>query len=167
MGKIYLYQRGRARSAEAPGAPRSARRRAYRRIAPCLARGDGERGSRSARLRRNASSRVAGIEVSREELGLGEVRLTYRARRDLIELWLAVRDVNPRAADELYKRLGARIQILDQFPEAGPLRPQLNPEARVLVEPPYLILYRIIPDGVQIWRVAHGARPTHRTRFIR
>src|SRR5260370_32338308 len=120
MGKIYLYQRGRARSAEAPGAPRSARRRAYRRIAPCLARGDRERGRRSSRLRRTASSRVAGIAVSREELGLGEVRHTYRARRDLIELWLAVRDVNPSAADELYKRLGARIQILEQFPEPVP-----------------------------------------------
>ncbi|MGA7265399.1 MAG: type II toxin-antitoxin system RelE/ParE family toxin [Stellaceae bacterium] len=98
---------------------------------------------------------------------MGEVRHTYRARRDLIELWLAVRDVNPRAADELYKRLGARIQILEQFPEAGPLWPQLNPEARVLVEPPYLILYRIIPDGVQIVRVLHGARRIDRTLFIR
>src|SRR5260370_28852639 len=116
MGKISLYQRGRARSAEAPGAPRSARRRAYRRIAPCLARGDRERGGRSARLRRTASSRVAGIAVSREDLGLGEVRHTYRARRDLIELWLAVRDVNPRAPHELYNPLGARIQFLNHFP---------------------------------------------------
>src|SRR5260370_23523208 len=120
IGKIYLYQRGRARSAEAPGAPRSARRRAYRRIAPCLARGDRERGRRSARLRRTASSRVAGIAVSREELGLGEVRLTYRARRDLIALWLAVRAVNPRAADALYKRLAPSIQILAHFPQAVP-----------------------------------------------
>src|SRR5260370_13005309 len=102
MGKISLYQRGRARSAEAPGAPRSARRRAYRRIAPCLARGDPERGRRSARLRRTASSRVAGIAVSREELGLGEARLTSRRPRDLIELWLPVRDFNPRAAAQLY-----------------------------------------------------------------
>jgi plasmid stabilization system protein ParE len=28
----------------------------------------------------------------------------------------------------------------------------------MLVEPPYLILYRVIADGVQIVRVLHGAR---------
>ena len=31
-------------------------------------------------------------------------------------------------------------------------------DARVLVEPPYLILYRIVPVGPQIVRVLHGAR---------
>jgi plasmid stabilization system protein ParE len=43
---------------------------------------------------------------------------------------------------------------------------KIAPDARGLVEPPFLILYRIIPDGGQIVRVLHGARNIDRTLFI-
>ena len=98
---------------------------------------------------------------------MGEVRHTYRARRDLIELWLELRDINPGAADRVYERLGLGLKSSSSFPEAGPLRPRLDREARVLVEPPYLILYRIVPEGVQIVRVVHGARQIDRALFLR
>jgi toxin ParE1/3/4 len=83
---------------------------------------------------------------------------TARARRDLIDIWLEVAALNPAAARKLYNRLEARVEILKRFPEAGRLRPDINANARVLVERPYLILYRIIAGGVQIVRVLHGAR---------
>jgi len=89
---------------------------------------------------------------------VAEIRHSARTRRDLIEIWLRLSDVNPRAADDLYRGLEARVEILRQFPESGPRRQALGPEARILVEPPYLILYRLIPEGVQIVRVLHGAR---------
>jgi toxin ParE1/3/4 len=54
---------------------------------------------------------------------------------------------------------------LERFAEAGPLRPEIAFDARVLVEPPYLILYRVVPDGVQIVRVLHGARHVDITLF--
>jgi len=57
------------------------------------------------------------------------------------------------------------VEILRQFPESGPVRPDVAPEARALIELPYLILYRIIPEGVQIVRVLHGARKIDGTRF--
>lgn len=38
------------------------------------------------------------------------------------------------------------------------MRPDIAVAGRVLVERPYLILYRILPDAVQIVRVLHGAR---------
>jgi plasmid stabilization system protein ParE len=37
-------------------------------------------------------------------------------------------------------------------------RPDIADAARVLVEAPYLILYRIVPEGPQVVRVLHGAR---------
>jgi toxin ParE1/3/4 len=40
----------------------------------------------------------------------------------------------------------------------GPARPDIAGDARILVERPYLILYRLVPEGVQIVRVLHGAR---------
>jgi toxin ParE1/3/4 len=87
-----------------------------------------------------------------------QVRHTARARRDLIEIWLEVATLNPAAARKLYNRLEARVEILKRFPEAGRLSPDIAASARVLVERPYLILYRIIAGGVQIVRVLHGAR---------
>jgi len=90
---------------------------------------------------------------------------TARARRDLIDIWLEVSKVNPTAADELYHRLEARVEILRRFPQSGRARLDIAPDARALVELPYLILYRIIPDGVQVVRVLHGARHIDRALF--
>ncbi len=50
------------------------------------------------------------------------------------------------------------MRILEQFPEIGRARPDIADTAWVLVERPYLILYRILPTAVQIVRVLHGAR---------
>ena len=47
---------------------------------------------------------------------------TARTRRDLIDIWLEISAVNPAAADELYNRLEARVEILQRFPQAGPAR---------------------------------------------
>ena len=93
------------------------------------------------------------------------VRYTKRARRDLIRIWLELHSINPGAADNLYKRLEARVEILKRFPEAGRLRPDIDSTARVLIEPPYLILYRVVPNAVQIVRVLHGAREIDRYLF--
>ena len=92
------------------------------------------------------------------------IRYTARARRDLIDIWLEISAVNP-AADELYNRLEARVEILRRFPQSGRARLDIAPDARALIELPYLILYRIIPDGVQIVRVLHGARHIDRALF--
>jgi toxin ParE1/3/4 len=94
-----------------------------------------------------------------------QVRYTVRARRDLIDIWLEISEVNPAAADDLYNRLEARVEILRRFPESGPVRVDIAAEARALVELPYLILYRIIPEGVQIVRVLHGTRNIDSTLF--
>ncbi|MGO9062223.1 MAG: type II toxin-antitoxin system RelE/ParE family toxin [Candidatus Binataceae bacterium] len=95
-----------------------------------------------------------------------QVRHTARARRYLIDIWLEIASVDPAAAEKLYNRLEARVEILKRFAEAGPLRPDLAPSARVLVESPYLLLYRLIPGGVQVVRVLHGARAIDKSMFL-
>lgn len=40
----------------------------------------------------------------------------------------------------------------------GRLRPDIAQELRYFTVGKYLILYRAVPDGVQIVRVIHGAR---------
>ncbi|GAB0118910.1 type II toxin-antitoxin system RelE/ParE family toxin [Acidisoma sp. 7E03] len=43
------------------------------------------------------------------------------------------------------------------YPHLGRARPDLASEMRMIVEPPYLLLYRLINEGVQIVRILHGA----------
>jgi toxin ParE1/3/4 len=83
---------------------------------------------------------------------------TARAENDLIEIWLSIAPDNEKAADTLLNRIDLVCDRLAIFPELGPARPELAPELRYVVVGRYLILYRIIPDGVEIVRVAHGAR---------
>lgn len=73
---------------------------------------------------------------------------------------------DPAAADRLHDRLAARLRTLEDFVEAGIARPDIAPEARMLVGRPYVILYRVLPDGIQIVRVLHGARHLQATLFI-
>ncbi len=44
------------------------------------------------------------------------------------------------------------------FPEAGVTRQELAHDARLLIEPPYSIFYRLTAEFVQIVRVLRGAR---------
>jgi toxin ParE1/3/4 len=99
-------------------------------------------------------------------LTVPRVRHTARARRDLIEIWLDVAAANSTAADDIYARLATRVKILEAFPEAGPPRWKIAADARALTEPPYVILYRILADGVQIVRVLHGARHIDTALFM-
>ena len=86
------------------------------------------------------------------------LRQTAQARRDLLDIWLDIAPENIDAADRVYERLEARVLVLQQYPELGAARPDIAEPARMLVEPPYLIFYRILPDAVQVVRVLHGAR---------
>ena len=56
--------------------------------------------------------------------------------------------------------------MLKQWPEAGVARPFFAPDARMLVERPYLILYRVSSGNVQIVRVLHGARSIDSALFL-
>ena len=89
---------------------------------------------------------------------MSQVRQSAFARADLIQIWVDIALDNQAAADRVYDRLEARVNILERFPEAGMARPDIAKDAMVLVESPYLILYRLVSEGVQIVRVLHGAR---------
>ena len=54
--------------------------------------------------------------------------------------------------------LRQRRQQLAAFPESGPARPDIAPDARSLTVGNYLALYRLADRGPEIIRVIHGAR---------
>ena len=86
------------------------------------------------------------------------LRRTARANQDLVDIWLTVAADNERAADRLLDGIYAKLDLLRQFPEAGPARNDIAAGLRYLVHGNYLILYRIVSDGVEVVRVVHGRR---------
>jgi toxin ParE1/3/4 len=83
---------------------------------------------------------------------------TERAEEDLIDIWVNIARDNKKAADSLLDRIDSVCRSLAAFPELGPARPDLAPDFRYMIVGRYLILYRIIVEGVEIVRVLHGAR---------
>ncbi|HEY5209668.1 MAG TPA: type II toxin-antitoxin system RelE/ParE family toxin [Stellaceae bacterium] len=94
-----------------------------------------------------------------------EIVITPAAERDLEDIWLAIAADNPRAATRIVQAIGSRIDMLGAYPRVGPRRSDIRPHSRILVEPPYLVLYEIRPDAarrpietVEIVRVIDGRR---------
>lgn len=83
---------------------------------------------------------------------------TEQAEEDLLDIWHYVAQDSPHAADHLLDEIDAKSALLAANPYLGPARPDIAPELRYALVGRYLILYRIIADGVQIVRVVHGAR---------
>ncbi len=90
---------------------------------------------------------------------------TQQARRDLLDIYELIGAEQPQAADRYLDRIEALAGHLAEHPRMGPARPDIAPELRMLVEKPYLILYRLEGDEsegpvdlVQIVRVIDGRR---------
>ena len=65
---------------------------------------------------------------------------------------------NPQAADRLLLDIDEQCCLLADNSRMGVARPEIAPSARSWSLGRYLILYRIIPDGIEVVRVIHGAR---------
>jgi len=83
---------------------------------------------------------------------------TRQAREDLIDIWLHIAADDPGAADRVLDRLELAAMNLTENPRMGPARDDIRQGLRYLVSDTYLILYRIVKDGVEIVRVVHGRR---------
>ena len=93
-----------------------------------------------------------------------------RARIDLIDIYVAVARYNPLAAEKICGEIEAKVALLATYPRLGPRRRDIRPNARVLIERPYLVLYQLIPDtdegpvdAIIIVRVVDARRDPTRT----
>lgn len=89
---------------------------------------------------------------------MGLVTRTPRAATDLDDIWLRVALDNPAAADRLIDRIVARCRDLAAHPHLGTARPEVAPDARMLVVDDYIVLYRVNGADTEIVRIVHGAR---------
>lgn len=91
------------------------------------------------------------------------VSWTPAAREDLLRIYLLIGLEQPDAAERYFDRIERKALLLSEQPRLGIRRPDIRPGFRMLVEHPYVILYRTIPDtddgplsGVQIVRIVDG-----------
>ena len=65
-----------------------------------------------------------------------------QARDDLIEIYVTIGLERPAAAERYFDRIEEKIELLRHQPRLGGRRSEIWRSARMLVEAPYLILYR-------------------------
>ena len=87
------------------------------------------------------------------------VRLTARAREDLLDIWIHIATHNSEAvADRVYDGIEQTCGLLRDHPNLGRARPEIHADARSIVIDRWLALYRITENGAQIVRIIDGAR---------
>lgn len=97
-----------------------------------------------------------------------ELIWSNQARADLIDIYLLIGLEQPTAAERYLDRIEAKIELLRSQPRMGVRRSDIRPSVRMLVETPFLLLYRTIPDSdegpvdtVEVIRVIDGRRDLH------
>jgi toxin ParE1/3/4 len=94
-----------------------------------------------------------------------DVIILPAAAADLDDIWWTIAVDDPLTATRIVRAIGDKISNLAQHPRRGPRRADIQPGMRMLVEGPYLILYKTRPDAddgpvdeVSIVRVVDGRR---------
>jgi toxin ParE1/3/4 len=87
-----------------------------------------------------------------------KIRWMPLAEQDLEAAFDYVRQDNPRAASRLVDRIFRAVEMLGKFPSAGhPGRVRATRELTIS-RTPYIVVYRLSGDEVQILSILHGAR---------
>ena len=84
--------------------------------------------------------------------------VTEQVERDLEEIHDYIAHDKPQAARRVIQKLRRKFETLATFPELGAIYDELEPGLRRYPAGTYVIFYKDVPDGIQVVRVAHGAR---------
>ncbi len=80
------------------------------------------------------------------------------ARADLDEIWNYISEANEQAAEKFMRDLAGKFELLADNKEIGRRQDDFIVEMRMFPFKKYHIYYFPITDGVEIYRVLHGAR---------
>ena len=96
------------------------------------------------------------------------IRRTRQVREDLVAIYIHVHGKSPQNAEKVLDALERSITSLLDTPGIGRLWESPDPRLeglRVAVSTPYrnfLIFFRPVADGIEVFRVIHGARELDR-----
>jgi len=91
--------------------------------------------------------------------------ISSNAQVDLLNIGDYIAQDNVDAAITFVLRLKQRCVDIAQFPGTGRKRNEIKPNLRSATEGDYVILYRRLPDGIEIVRVVHGKRDIGKITF--
>ena len=91
---------------------------------------------------------------------MAKVVRTHLVDQQLAGIWRDIAAENEPAADRVLLRIDQRLRHLSRFPLMGPLRKDIRQHARMVIEPPYLVLYdyHAEVEVVEIVAVVDGRR---------
>ena len=89
---------------------------------------------------------------------MAKVLRTSLAEQDLYDIWSYIARDNLRAADRLLARIDEAFAMLLRNPELGDRMDRFRPGLRAWPVASYVIYYRPIDEGIEVYRVLHGAR---------
>ena len=85
-------------------------------------------------------------------------RVSERASRDLADIWHYIAYDNEPAADRFIALLQQHFQLLGRNPYLGRSRNELRRDYRSFPVGPYVVLYRVLSNGIEVMHVLHGKR---------
>jgi toxin ParE1/3/4 len=85
-----------------------------------------------------------------------KVRVSARAKQDLLRIYLNIGQHNVKAADAVAERIEARLKQVSRFPFLGRPRPSLGAGIRSLVAGNHLIFYAVGGGEIEVARVLDG-----------
>lgn len=88
--------------------------------------------------------------------------ITTPAEKDVLGIWLYIAQDNPVAADRMVDRFTKAYELLAKNPDMGQKLDQYRPGLRAWSVGNYLVYFRKTSDGIEIYRVLHGARDAGR-----
>src|SRR5258708_33141452 len=74
-----------------------------------------------------------------------ELVWSNQARTDLLEIYVMIGLEQPTVAERYFDRIEVKAELLRSQPRMGVRRSDIRPSMRMLVEAPYLLLYRTDP----------------------
>ncbi len=89
---------------------------------------------------------------------MARIRRSPLAAEDLIAVWRWIAAEDAAAADRMLDLIEAKLRLLADNPGLGPARPDIAPDLRLFPIRRYVVLYRSLPDGIELVRVVHGMR---------
>ncbi len=84
--------------------------------------------------------------------------LAEPAKEDLKRIWTYIAEFNPHSADKFLREFAKKFQLLADNPQLGRLQDDFILNLRNFPYKDYTIFYFPIENGVEIYRVLHGAR---------
>ena len=81
------------------------------------------------------------------------------ALNELASIWAYLAgQASDAVAGAQIQRISSRCDVLKRLPFSGRARDELKPGLRAILVPPYVVLYRVFGEGVQIMHVVHSHR---------